>query len=90
MYQIYQCFFASLTQTAKSFLSLKSDYYMIEVTDGRTKMMTPRGPFFLKLIINEARMDNRVTTVALRQQVIHLHATIATLKYEITACVIHV
>ena len=63
---------------------------MIEVTDGRTKTMTPSGPLFLKLIINEARMDNTATTVALRQQVINLHATITTLKYEITVFLIHV
>ena len=52
--------------------------------------MTPSGPLFLKLIINEARMDNTATKVALRQHVIHLHATTVRLKYEIATFLIHV
>ena len=89
-YQIYQCLYASLTRTTNSFLYLKSEDYMIEVTDGSTRIMTPRGPLFLKLIINKVKMANTATAVALRQQVIHLHATIDNLKYKISNCVAHV
>ena len=66
-YMIFQCLYKSMTRSAKSALSLRSEDWQIEIDDGTIKNMVPSGPLYLKKIITEARMDNTATLVALRQ-----------------------
>ena len=82
-YIIYQCLYRSMTRSVKSALSLRADDWQIEVNDGNTKNLVPSGPLYLKRIIAEARMDNTATLVALRQSVVALKVTIATVDYDI-------